>query len=482
MGSLIGSDGERGDWRRSVLRRKPVSPSTQGPDAGARPLERSIGLFRLVMLGVGATVGTGIFVILSAAVPEAGPAILVSFLLAAVTAGLTALCYAELASALPLSGSSYSYAYATLGELAAFLVGACLLLEYAVSASAIAVGWGQYLNEVFGALIGWTMPDAISQPPGRGGYVNLPAIVLIGLCTLLLLRGTAESTAINAILVVLKLAVLVFFAVVALTAFEPANLTPFAPLGLAGIGTAASTIFFSYVGLDTVSTASEEVRDPARTLPLGIVVSLIIVTAIYLLVAFAGIGAQPWTRFAGQDAGLAVILRNVTGTPWPALVLSIGAVASIFSVTLVTMYGQTRILFAMSRDGLLPGLFQRVDRRSRSPNANTLAVALFVAALAALVPLDVLANLTSMGTLVAFTAVSLSVVILRRRRPDLPRGFRVPLYPLVPLASLACCLMLIAALPRDTYLLFAVWIGVALVIYAAYSRRHSRLACSREPV
>ena len=476
MGSLIGSDGGPSDWRRSVLRRKPVSPATQGADTGARPLERSIGLFRLVMLGVGATVGTGIFVILSAAVPEAGPAILVSFLLAAVTAGLTALCYAELASALPLSGSSYSYAYATLGELAAFLVGACLLLEYAVSASAIAVGWGQYLNEVFGALLGWTMPDFISQPPGRGGYVNLPAIVLIGLCTLLLLRGTAASTAINAFLVVLKLAVLAFFAVVALTAFEPANLTPFAPLGWAGIGTAASTIFFSYVGLDTISTASEEVRDPARTLPLGILVSLVIVTAIYLLVALAGIGAQPWTHFAGQDAGLAVILRNVTGTAWPALVLSIGAVASIFSVTLVTMYGQTRILFAMSRDGLLPRLFQRVDRRSRSPNANTLAVALFVASLAALVPLDVLANLTSMGTLVAFTAVSLSVIILRRRRPDLPRGFRVPFYPLVPLASLACCLMLIAALPRDTYLLFALWIAAALVIYAAYSQRHSRLA------
>ncbi len=476
MGSLIGSDRGPSDWRRSVLRRKPVSPSTQGADAGARPLERSIGLFRLVMLGVGATVGTGIFVILSAAVPEAGPAILVSFLLAAVTAGLTALCYAELASALPLSGSSYSYAYATLGELAAFLVGACLLLEYAVSASAIAVGWGQYLNEVFGALLGWTMPDSISQPPGRGGYVNLPAIVLIGLCTLLLLRGTAASTAINAFLVVLKLAVLAFFAVVALTAFEPANLTPFAPLGWAGIGTAASTIFFSYVGLDTISTASEEVRDPARTLPLGILLSLVIVTAIYLLVALAGIGAQPWTHFAGQDAGLAVILRNVTGTPWPALVLSIGAVISIFSVTLVTMYGQTRILFAMSRDGLLPRLFQRVDRRSRSPNANTLAVALFVASLAALVPLDVLANLTSMGTLVAFTAVSLSVIILRRRRPDLPRGFRVPFYPLVPLASLACCLMLIAALPRDTYLLFALWIAAALMIYAAYSQRHSRLA------
>ncbi|WP_019904727.1 amino acid permease [Methylobacterium sp. 77] len=461
------------------MRRKPVADPTE-VGAGTPPLERSIGLFRLVMLGVGATVGTGIFVILSAAVPEAGPAILVSFVLAAVTAGLTALCYAELASALPLSGSSYSYAYATLGELAAFLVGACLLLEYAVSASAIAVGWGQYLNEIFAALVGWTMPASISQPPGRGGYVNLPAVVLIALCGLLLLRGAAESTAINAVLVLVKLAVLVFFAIVALTAFRPENLRPFAPFGWAGIATAASTIFFSYIGLDTISTASEEVRDPARTLPLGIILSLVIVTAIYLLVAFAGIGAQPWTLFSGQDAGLAVILRNVTGTAWPALVLSIGAVISIFSVTLVTMYGQTRILFAMSRDGLLPKVFQRVDRRTRNPNGNTLFVALFVALLAALVPLDVLANLTSMGTLVAFAAVSLSVIILRRTRPDLPRGFRVPFFPFVPIASLGCCLALIAALPRDTYLLFAVWIAVALAIYAAYSLRHSRLARARD--
>ncbi|GJE16836.1 amino acid permease [Methylobacterium marchantiae] len=464
-----------------MLRRKPIAHPAEAAgiadhEAGIPPLERSIGLFRLVMLGVGATVGTGIFVILSAAVPEAGPAILISFVLAAITAGLTALCYAELASALPLSGSSYSYAYAILGELAAFLVGACLLLEYAVSASAIAVGWGQYLNEVFAATIGWTMPAAISQPPGRGGYVNLPAIVLIASCTLLLLRGTAESTAINAVLVLVKLAVLVFFAIVALTAFKPENLTPFAPFGWAGVSTAASTIFFSYVGLDTISTASEEVRDPSRTLPMGIVLSLVIVSAIYILVAFAGIGAQPWTLFAGQDAGLAVILRTATGTTWPALVLSIGAVASIFSVTLVTMYGQTRILFAMSRDGLLPRAFQRVDPRTRNPNANTLFVALFVAVLAALVPLDVLANLTSMGTLVAFAAVSIGVVILRRTRPDLPRGFRVPFFPLLPVASLGCCLTLIAALPRDTYLLFAFWIAAALVLYTSYSLRHSRLA------
>ncbi len=428
------------------------------------------------MLGVGATIGTGIFVALTAAVPEAGPGVLVSFIIAGITAALTALCYAEIASTIPVSGSSYSYAYATLGEFIAFLVGACLLLEYAVSASAIAVGWGQYMNELFLDVFGWQMPDAISQPPGAGGYFNLPAVVLVGLCMLLLLRGARESTTVNAILVMVKLGVLVLFVAVGLSAFSVENFEPFTPKGWVGVGAAASTIFFSYIGIDAVSTAGEEVKNPARTLPLGIIISLLLVTAAYVLVAFAAIGAQPWTEFAGQDAGLAVIMRNVTGANWPSLVLCIGAIVSIFSVTLVVLYGQTRILFAMSRDGLLPAVFQRVNPQTMTPTTNTYIVAAFVACLAAMIPLDVLANLTSMGTLIAFSVVSIGVMILRRTRPDLPRGFRVPLFPFVPLASVAFCSYLIIELPWDTYALFAVWISAALCIYFGYSVRHSRLA------
>jgi APA family basic amino acid/polyamine antiporter len=456
-----------------LLRRKPVA-QVEG-EHPPEHLPRTIGLFQLTMLGVGATIGTGIFVALTTAVPAAGPAVILAFVLAGITAALTALCYAELASTIPVSGSSYSYAYATLGEFVAFIVGACLLLEYAVSASAIAVGWGQYLNEMLVDLVGWKMPDAIAKAPGAGGVFNLPAVVLVGSCMVLLLRGVKESTTINAVLVVLKLLILAFFVIVAFSGFQARNLTPFMPMGLAGVGTAAGSIFFSYIGIDAVSTAGEEVKDPRRTLPLGIVLSLLIVTAIYILVALAAVGAQPWTAFAGQEAGLAVILRNLTGQAWTSLVLCVGAIVSIFSITLVVMYGQTRILYAMSRDGLLPKLFQRLDPRTRSPDLNTYVVAAFIAVLAAFVPLDVLMNLTSMGTLIAFAIVSLGVIILRRIQPDLPRGYRVPLYPVLPVASVAFCAYLVWKLPADTWLLFAIWVAGACAIYFGYSRKHSRL-------
>jgi APA family basic amino acid/polyamine antiporter len=461
-----------------LLRTKPVADletETGGAPEHGR-LARSIGLFQLTMFGVGATVGTGIFIVMNEAVPLAGPGVVVSFVIAGITAGLTALCYAELASTIPVSGSAYSYSYATLGELVAYCVAWCLLLEYGVSASAVAVGWGQYLNEMFFDLSGWRMPDAISQPPGDGGYVNLPSIVLVTLCCLLLMRGARESATANAIMVVIKLAVLVLFVVIGFTAFAPGNLEPFMPFGIAGVGAASSLIFFSFIGLDAVSTAGEEVENPRRTLPLAIILSLIIVTGLYVLVALSAVGAQPWQRFAGQEAGLAVILRELTGAAWPSLVLAAGAVISIFSVTLVVLYGQTRILFAMGRDGMLPEMFCEVDPRTLTPLRNTVAVAIFVAILAAFVPLHVLANLTSMGTLVAFAVVSIGVIVLRRQQPDLPRGFKVPLYPLVPVLSVAFCLYLISGLPLHTFLLFALWLGLALVIYFTYSIRKSRLA------
>lgn len=459
----------------ALLRCKPVLDFI-GDDPDSKPLARNIGLFQLTMLGVGATIGTGIFVALTTAVPEAGPAVTLSFVIAGITAALTELCYAEMASAVPASGSSYSYAYATMGELAAFLIGSCLLLEYGVSASAIAVGWGQYLNELLSISTGWRLPDIIARPPGAGGIVNLPAVLLVGLCLILLLRGTRESTTANAILVIAKLAVLALFVAVALAHFQPANFHPFAPKGMVGIGAAASSIFFSYIGIDAVSTAGEEVRNPRRDLPLAIILSLLIVTAAYILVAVAAIGAQPWTEFAGQEAGLAVILHNLTGAGWPAVILSLGAIASIFSVTLVVIYGQTRILYAMGRDGLLPAFFCRVDPVRHVPRQNTWIVAIGVALLAAFVPLDVLVNLTSMGTLIAFATVSIGVIILRRTRPDLPRGYKVPFYPVLPIASTLFCAYLIFGLPADTYALFAVWVGAAALLYFGYSMRRSALA------
>lgn len=463
--------------RHQLLRRKPVEAFLADAEAAAAGdgLRRTVGAFQLTMIGIGATIGTGIFFALNAAVPEAGPAVILSFAIGAVTAALTALCYAELASAVPVSGSSYSYAYATLGEFAAYAVGWCLLLEYAVSGAAIAVSWGQYLNDLTERLFGVQMPAAISAPPGQGGYLNLPGAVLVLLCCVLLVRGAKESAIVNTVMVLLKLAVLALFVVLGVTGFDSANLHPFAPMGMAGIGAAASTVFFSFIGLDAVSTAGEEVRNPRRTLPLAIICALLVVTTVYVLVAVVGVGAQPWTAFAGQEAGLSAILAKVTGAGWPGAVLSAGAVLSIVSVTLVVLYGQTRILYSMGRDGMLPAAFHRVDRRTGTPVLGTVIVGAFVALLAAVFPLDVLADLTSLGTLVAFAVVSAGVIILRRRAPHLDRGFKVPGYPVVPVLSIAFCGYLLYGLPLPAYAMFACWIAVALAVYVLYSRHHSRL-------
>lgn len=467
-----------GPSREAWLRRKPVLAMTaeSGAEEGTEgDLKRSIGLVQLTSFGVGATVGTGIFFVMSEATPEAGPAVIVSFVLAAITAGLTALCYAELASAVPVSGSTYSYAYATLGEAVAMAVAACLILEYLVSSAAVAVGWSEYLNALLQATVGVRVPEALSAAPGAGGTINVPAMVLVVLCTLLLLRGVTESATANTVMVLIKLAVLALFAVLAFTAFRTDRFAGFAPFGTSGVTAAAGTVFFSFIGLDAVSTAGEETREPRRTLPRALVLSLIIVTVIYLLVAVAAIGAQPWQQFDGQEAGLAAILSEVTGASWPAIVLSAGAVISIFSVTLVTMYAQSRILFTMSRDGMLPPVLSRVNPRTLTPMPATLLVGVLVALLAGLVPLDVLADLVSVGTLVAFCVVSVGVIVLRRTAPDLPRGFRVPGYPVVPVLSILACLYLISGLGWFTLGVFAAWLVVALLFWFFYGSRHSRL-------
>src|SRR4029079_2734824 len=304
---------------QKLFRRKPVveMEAETGSETGSSELSRSIGLFQLSMFGVGATIGTGIFFILSEAVPVAGPAVIWSFVFAGAVAGLTAICYAELAGAVPVSGSSYSYAYATLGELPAMCVAACLLLEYGVSGAAVAVGWSQYLNELLDNLFGFTIPENLSQAPEQGGIFNLPAVILVGLCRLLLIRGASESAKVNAAMVMIKLGVLVLFVVLGLQGWDSDNLSAFTPFGLGGIASAAGIIFFSYIGLDAVSTAGEEVRNPRRTMPLAILIALVTVTSLYVLVALVAVAAQPMAGFEGQEAGLSAILEDVTGATWP---------------------------------------------------------------------------------------------------------------------------------------------------------------------
>ncbi|OBH72518.1 amino acid permease [Mycobacterium intracellulare] len=463
--------------KEQMLRRRPVVGAHVAPGAAAG-LKRGIGTFQLTMFGVGSTIGTGIFFVMSVAVPEAGPGVIVSFLLAGLAAGLAAVCYAELASAVPVSGSSYSYAYTTLGEVVAIGVAACLLLEYGVATATVAVNWSGYLNRLLSNVVGFQLPHALSAAPwdAQPGYLNMPAIALIGMCAVLLVRGASESAKVNAIMVMIKLGVLVVFAIVAFTAFDAHHLQDFAPFGVAGIGSAAGTIFFSYIGLDAVSTAGDEVNNPQKTMPRALIAALLTVTGVYVLVAVAALGAQPWQAFAGQqEAGLATILENVTHGSWASSILAAGAVISIFSVTLVTMYGLTRILFAMGRDGLLPARFATVNPRTMTPVHNTVIVALAAATLAAFIPLQKLADMVSIGTLTAFVVVSVGVIVLRVREPDLPRGFKVPGYPVTPVLSVVSCGYILASLHWYTWVAFSGWVVLALVFYFVWGRHHSAL-------
>lgn len=460
-----------------MLRRRPVTGAPVAHGA-ADHLKRGIGTFELTMFGVGSTVGTGIFFVLSQAVPEAGPGVIVSFIIAGIAAGLAAICYAELASAVPVSGSSYSYAYTTLGEVVAMAVAACLLLEYGVATAAVSVGWSGYVNKLLHNIFGFQIPHALSAAPWDSdpGYLNLPAIVLIALCALLLIRGASESARVNAIMVLIKLGVLAMFVIIAFTAFDTNQLKDFAPFGVAGIGSAAGTIFFSFIGLDAVSTAGDEVKDPQKTMPRALMAALATVTTVYVLVALAAVGTQPWQNFAGQqDAGLATILDNVTHQGWASTILCAGAVISIFTVTLITMYGQTRILFAMGRDGLLPTRFASVNMRTMTPVTNTVIVAIAAGALAGLVPLDKLADMVSIGTLTAFIVVAVGVIILRVREPDLPRAFKVPGYPVTPVLSVLACGYILVSLHWYTWIAFSGWIFLALIFYFLWGRHHSAL-------
>jgi APA family basic amino acid/polyamine antiporter len=281
-------------------------------------------------------------------------------------------------------------------------------------------------------------------------------------------------------MVLIKIAVLLMFVGIAVTAFNSEHLHPFMPMGMKGVGAAASTIFFSYIGIDAISTASEEVANPRRNLPRAIIFSLVIVTSLYIVVALASVSAQPYTEFNDSEASMAAILRQITGARWPSLILSLGAIVSIFSVLLVNLYGQTRILFVMARDGLMPSFFARINRRTKTPVQNTIIVCLVVAIAAAFFPLDVLADMTSMGTLVAFSVVSLGVLILRKRRPELSRnGFRVPFFPITPVVSAMFCFYLILGLSRNTFILFGVWITLAILLYFSFGHRHSALAENR---
>ncbi len=449
-----------------------------------RPVEhrlaRTLGWPHLVALGVGAIVGTGILTLIGVGADRAGPAVLLSFAVAGAICACAALCYAEMATMIPASGSAYTYSYAVLGEIIAWVVGWSLILEYSLVVSTVAVGWSGYAVGFLKGL-GIIVPAALANGPALGGVVNLPAVAIIAVVAGLLMLGTRESARVNTALVVLKIVTLTLFVFVALPHFDAANLQPFAPFGYGsavgdggvkyGVMGAAAIIFFAFYGFDAISTAAEEAKNPDRDLAIGIVGSMLACTVIYIIVAAAAVGAISFTRFADSPEPLALILREL-GQGSIATVVAAAAAIALPTVLLAFLYGQSRIFLVMARDGFLPHSLAKVDSRG-TPARITAVTAIFVAIIAGIAPLDVIASLANAGTLCAFIAVAVCVLVLRRRSPDARRPFRTPLAGVVAPAAVLGCIYLFTSLQSVTQVWFFIWNGIGLLVYFLFGRSRS---------
>ena len=457
----------------------PHDEATHGPR-----LKATLSWPHLLALGVGAIVGTGILTLIGVGAGLAGPAVLVSFALAGLVCACAALAYAELSTMMPAAGSAYTYSYAVLGELIAWIVGWSLILEYSLVVSAVAVGWSGYavgfLNGIDIGGVSLALPAALTVGPQAGGLINLPAIFIIAVVTGLLLLGTRESANLNVVLVVIKIVALIVFVAIALPAFDSAHFTPFMPNGFGapfvktGVMAAAAIIFFAFYGFDAISTAAEETKRPERDLAIGIVGSMLICTALYLVVAAAAIGARPVGSFAASPEPLALILREMgqgTAAKW----IGASAVVALPTVLLAFLFGQSRIFLGMARDGLLPRRLARISTRG-VPALVTIFTAVVVAVLAGLLPLDELASLANAGTLAAFCAVGVCLVVLRLRDPGRKRLFKAPLWPLVAAITVIGCVVFFLSLKPVTQVGFLIWNAIGLVTYFVWSSRHARLA------
>jgi APA family basic amino acid/polyamine antiporter len=464
-----------------LFRIKPIHQILADADHPHHRLKKTLTAWDLTALGIGAIIGTGIFVLIGTAIvgdahrPGAGPGIILSFVLSGLTCALAALCYAEFSAMIPVAGSAYTYSYATLGEFLAWITGWNLILEYGVACVAVAIGWSGYFNNLL-SLAGLELPHWAAHPPGGpdGGIANFPAAIIVLLVTIILVIGIKESARATGYIVCLKLAVILFFIAVGTPAVNPDNWTPFMPQGFAGVGAAAAIIFFAYIGFDAVSTTAEEAQNPQRDLPIGIIASLSICTVLYVTVAAVLTGLIPHTQI-DIHAPVADALRLV-GFKWGAAIVAIGAVAGITSVLVVMMLGQIRVFFAMSRDRLLGPWLSAVHPRFGTPHRATIVTGVAVAVLAALIPIGDAADMTNIGTLFAFVLVCLGVMILRYTKPDLPRPFRLPFMPIVPILGMLACLGLMAFLPGLTWIRFGVWTIIGILVYAGYGLKHSKLA------
>ena len=458
-------------WQQ-MFKRKPID-CVGAQDSG---LKRTLGAFDLTILGIGAIIGAGIFVIAGKGAQVAGPGIMLSFVLVGLACLCAALCYAELASMIPAAGSAYAYTYTTMGEFPAWMIGWFLVLEYTVASAAVASGWSGYLNKILHQL-NLGLPDALTRSPLESvnpGYVNLPAAIIALVVTALLVIGVQESVRVNTAFVALKIGVLLLFVLVALPHVQPVNWQPFMPFGFQGVVTGGALIFFAYIGFDAVATTAEESRNPQRDLPLGILMSLVVCTVFYIVVAAVMTGMVPYTVL-NDAAPLARALAAVGEAKWSALI-SFGAIFGLTSVIMVLMMGMPRIWFAMARDGLLPSVFSQVHPRFCTPWLATLINGVAVALITGFLRLDEIAEMTNIGTLSAFIVVAIGVWLLRIQAPELKRGFRSPLLPLVAGFTVFSCSWMMLSLSPQTWKLFAIWSVIGIVCYFSYGVRHSRLA------
>ncbi len=495
-----------------LFRRKDLDAILKEAEGPGRQLKRELGAFDVVMLGIGAIIGSGIFATIGTAVAGdatragAGPAIVLSFILTAIACAFCGLCYAEFASLVPISGSAYTYSYATLGELVAWVIGWDLIIEYAVGNVAVAIAWAAYFHQLCDGLgfhipawlavdyrsahqsadvliqSGQTDPavvlahEAWTSHPVVAGIpliFNALAVIIVMLITWLLVVGVKESARANNVMVGIKLLILVFFVYSGAKFVKPENWSPFMPNGFNGVWVGASLIFFAYIGFDAISTAAEECKKPSRDLPIGIIGSLVVCTVIYVCVALVLTGMVPWTHLGVADplaAAFAYVGANVS-----AGIVAFGAVVSMSAVLLVFQYGQPRIFFSMSRDGLLPSYFAKVHPKYRTPHVTTIWTGVIVAAISAIANINEIVELTNIGTLFAFILVCAGVIILRRRDPERKRAFRTPFVPLIPVLGILSCIYLMAGLPWVTWLRFGAWLVIGMVIYFAYGYRRSRL-------
>ncbi len=480
---------------RNLFRIKSIESAVAEEGPPGQGLRKCLGPIDLILLGIGGIVGAGIFALVGTAAagdasrPGAGPALVVSFLLTGTACALTALCYAEFTSMVPISGSAYTYAYTTLGELTAWIIGWDLILEYAVGNVAVAVSWSGYFCEFlrgfhleFPRYLATDLRAALHSPEilaaaprvlGIPLIFNLPAVAIVAAITLVLSIGIKESSWFNGVMVGIKLLVLALFVVTGACYVRPANWHPFAPNGWSGIQAGAAVVFFAFIGFDAVSTASEECRRPERDMPIGILGSLAICTVIYVVVAVVLTGMIPSGQLNTAEP-LSVAMR-VVNQPWMAGIVAFGSIVAHTAVLLVFQLGQPRILLSMSRDGLLPGVLARTHRRFRTPHVATILTGVFVAVGAAVASLEEMADLCNIGTLSAFMIVCIGVIVLRQREPNRRRPFRTPWVPWVPGLGVLACLYLMLGLPRAAWIRFAVWLCVGLVCYAAYGYRKSRL-------